>query len=94
MITADDDNYICTFTTPNSDDTERAMDSLAECGIGREMDVVSISSIANRNASPHQTNETPTELTSHLQPEGILLLSDMASACTTKTNVLASFSFR
>eukprot|EP01084_Bolivina_argentea_P122546 217152_1 len=56
ILKADENNYICTFTTPDGRTSEQAMDRLAEAGIGREIGIVSVTNIDYRSAP--QRHET------------------------------------
>eukprot|EP01083_Nonionella_stella_P007309 21135_1 len=59
IVNADDEHYICTFTTPCAMMSEQAMDFLAEAGIGREVGVISVSAIEWRSAPQHPEHMDP-----------------------------------
>lgn len=52
----DDDHFLCVFTTKSALDSERAMNELADIGVGREMGTISTTSIAFRNEPAHQNS--------------------------------------
>jgi len=62
VLKGEDGHYIIVFTTSGGLESERAMDFLAEAGIGREVGVVSVSDIKYRSAPISVSPELDTKI--------------------------------